>query len=152
MARMPKHFEIEDFDLSGPKRWPVTHAMDTHARFLQHRPELYYLSARREAQAIAEHEGQDSAAADRIRCSVVLIWERETRRGPIKHQETIGSFVHSKTKDIEEDVSEFVLNLHRFLKRTISEEPDPYLTVQLQFAMRSGAKGKRLGTLQARWW
>ncbi len=49
MPRLPKHFEPEDMELSGPRVWPAAHARDTFARFYLHRPELYDLSARKEA-------------------------------------------------------------------------------------------------------
>ena len=71
MPRLPRHFEIDDLNFSGPHVWPSSSVRDTLARFIQRRPELTYLSARKEAMLVAEREGREPEAADRIRCTVV---------------------------------------------------------------------------------
>ncbi len=151
MPRLPRHFEIDDLNFSGPHVWPSSSARDTLARFIQRRPELTYLSARKEAMLVAEREGREPEAADRIRCTVVLIDTIWTGKGKRKRQEKVSSFVHARTKPLDEDVPEFLIHLDRFLRRNLSLEPDPYLCVQLQFSLRSGARGKRLATFQAKW-
>ena len=152
MYRLPRHFQPDDLQLSGPQVWPCVTAGDAVARYIHQRPELAYLAARRQGLEDAEREGQEPEAADRIRCTAVLIETRATHRGPRKHQETLGSFTHTRhLDDDEDDVREFLVELDRFLRRHLTPGSDPTWSVQLQFALRSQAKGQRLVTYQRPW-
>jgi hypothetical protein len=152
MIRLPKQFDPDDLEHSGPHVWPCIAAGDAPARFIHQRPELWYLSARRQALLDTERDGREPEAADRIRCTLVLIETRITSRRTIMRQETLGSFVHSRhLDDTEEDVQEFLIELDRFLRRCLTPEMDPTWSVQLQFSLYSQAKGKRLVTFQRPW-
>jgi hypothetical protein len=152
MPRLPKHFVFEDLELSGPKVWPTLQAHDIPSRYIHQRPELTYLSARKEALARAEREDRDPADADRIRVTVVKKWKRETSRRRIRGQETRGYFVHSKHLPPKQDVREFLKELDSYLRRKLPKEPVPGLTVQLRFTQHYQARGKSLGSFQALWW
>ena len=152
MYRLPRQFEPEDLQLSGPHVWPRVNARDAPTRFIHQRPELAYLAARRQGLADAEREGREPEAADRIRCTAVLIETRTSHKGPRKHQETLGSFTHTRRlDDDEDDVREFLDHLDRFLRRCMGPGSDPTWSVQLQFALHSQAKGERLVTFQRPW-
>ena len=152
MPRLPKHFEHEDLQLSGPRVWPTLHAHDIPSRYIHGRPELTYLSARKKALARAEREGRDPAEVDRIRVAVVRKTKRDTPRGPVSGDKINGSFVHTKHQPLEKDVPELLEELYRYLCRTLPKDPDPYLTVQLRFSQNNRPRSECLGSYQARWW